>query len=248
MSSQNKFTTWKDRFQNTQNDYFQIGFECPEVRRAEFFNLREMDKKEFKKILEFPADGMMLNDLYPEAHIDRAELMEADFSAYQKHPIITDFFFNKIERNGYDAIMSITPIHHASDDEQRNYLSAAYECLSANGLLVVGEVFSGSKVAKFLDQFVNEFSINGHRGNYPNLSFKDEFEAAGFHDVEAKVMSCPWVFQDEDQMMIFVTKLLGLKAISRDFLLCNLKKWLGVFEDDNKFYLDWELMYFKGVK
>jgi hypothetical protein len=248
MRLQDKFTSWEKRFNDTYDDYFRIGFTCPKVRINEFMCLREMAKREFEKILEFPADGMMLNVLYPEAHIDRADLMEADFSSYANPPMITDFSFSNIEHNSYEAIMSITPMHHSSCIDQINYLNAAYKCLKNNGILVLGEVFKDSKVAKFLDGFVNTYSYNGHKGNYPSKALKEEIEKAGFSDVEVKVKKCPWVFQDEDQMVIFVTKILGLKQLNRTFLLSNLETGLGIYEHKNKIYLDWELIYFKGLK
>jgi hypothetical protein len=63
-----------------------------------------------------------------------------------------------------------------------------------------------------------------------------------------KVKKCPWVFQDEDQMIIFVTKIFGLKQLKPSFLLSNLETMLGLYEHNNKIYLDWELIYFKGMK
>jgi SAM-dependent methyltransferase len=248
MRLQDKFTSWEKRFNDTHDDYFRISFKYPDVRLNEFISLREMAKREFKKILEFPADGMMLNVLYPEAHIDRAELIEADFSSYPNPPMITDFSFSNIEHDTYEAIMSITPMHHSSCIDQENYLSAAYKCLKNNGILVLGEVIKGSKEAKFLDGFVNTFSYNGHEGNYPSQALKAEIEKVGFLDVEVKVKKCPWVFQDEDQMIIFVTKIFGLKQLKPSFLLSNLETMLGLYEHNNKIYLDWELIYFKGMK
>jgi hypothetical protein len=243
-----KITPYEIRFKDTLEDYSDTGFDFPEVREAEFRAFRQIADIDFSSILEFPADGQYLNSVYPFSTITRAELLPAKYSKYLTPPKITTFSLSGLERNHFNGILCITPIHHAESKSVLDFLIGAYECLKCDGTFVIGEVFSNSKVAYFLDDFIDKHSKNGHKGNYPDNSLLRSMRDIGLKNVGAEVINCPWGFNSEIQLLDFVTKIFGLKKMSPEFLINHLDSLLGLSQCDGKIYLDWELMYFKGNK
>ena len=241
-------TSYALRFRDTLEDYSDTGFDFPKVREAEFRTFRTFADIDFPSILEFPADGQYLNKLYPLSKITRAELLSGKYSKYLIPPKITTFGLKNLKKNHFNSVLSITPIHHAEEKCVKDFFKGVYDCLKLEGIFIMGEVFSGSKVAYFLDNFVDKYSKNGHKGNYPHFNLQDNIKQAGFENLDTKIINCPWVFNSEIELYEFVTKIFGLKKMRAEFLMNQLDLSLGLSEANGKIYLDWELMYFKGHK
>lgn len=238
------------RFFEVYDDYFETAFKYPDIRVYEFKNFKRIEKSfKPKKILEFPADGMMLNQIYPDALIDRADKLDGKWKKlYSEKVYITDYSLKNISSLNYDAIIGITSMHHASNKQQKKFIESSLSKLKSPGVLMLADVLKGSREATFLDQFVNANSKNGHEGNYPDSSLVAILKEVGFKKVTAKIFSCPWVFKSEFQMCAFIKKVFGLNKITNNFLLKNLQAYLGYKKIRNKIYLDWNLIYFSAKK
>jgi hypothetical protein len=242
--------TLKERFFETHDDYFETSFKYPNIRIREFKNFKKITKFfNPKKILEFPADGMMLNQIYPNALIDRAEMLNGNWKKlYSEEVFITTYTLKNIKNLSYDAIIGITPIHHATNKQVKKFIESSLGKLKSQGVLMFGDVFKGSKEAIFLDKFVNANSKNGHKGNYPDFALNKIFKDVGFSKITAEILSCPWVFKSEYQMCIFIKKIFGLNKMTNNYLLKNLKAYLGYRKLQHGIYLNWHLIYFSAKK
>lgn len=247
--SLNKITGYEDRFKEIQAVNILSGFKYSGVRDMEFDYFRKYQKKVYiKNILEFPADGLYLNKIFPNAKIDKADLLTSDSSMFPEKLLKTDFSLKNIKKSYYDAIFCVTPIHHATDMEINLFISACHSCLKVGGFLVVAEVMLNSKVANFLDSFVNKYSLAGHIGNYPDIEFLKKMEFSDFGNLTYKVVNLEWIFNSEIELVDFITLIFGLKTLEPNFILNALNDFLGLKKIDHKLYLDWELIYFDGRK
>lgn len=248
-NSLNAITGYKDRFQIIQDANILSGFKFSDARNMEFDYFKKYKHtKNLKKILEFPADGLYLNKIFPNAKIDKADLVTGDYSSFPEKLLQTDFLLKNISRSYYDAIFCVTPIHHATDSEINLFLSACHSCLKEGGILVIAEVMLNSKTAHFLDGFVNDHSLTAHKGNYPSEEFIKKMELNSFENLSSRVINVSWVFNNEIELTDCVSLIFGLKKLSHTFLLNALNELLGVTKIGEKFHLNWELVYFDGCK
>lgn len=240
----------KKRFFDTHKDYYLSGFKFPYARVNEFKNFKKITiNLKLKNILEFPSDGKMLNYVYPESIIDRGEVLHGDWeNLYRNKIFITSYGLSDIKDHHYDAILGITPFHHATHKQQIRLIDSSIDKIKNRGILIFGEVLNGSKEAIFLDEFIHKFSKNGHKGNYPDIKFIEILKNAGYSKTLVRKYSCPWIFQTEKEMCIFCKKIFGLNKIKTDFLLSNLMAYLGYKKYRNQIYLNWNLIYFVGLK
>ena len=242
-------TGYKDRFQIIQDVNILSGFKFSDARTMEFDYFKKYQLNvNLKKILEFPADGLYLNKIFPNSKIDKADLVTGNYLNFPEKLLQTDFSLKNISRSYYDAIFCVTPIHHASDSEINLFLSACHSCLKVGGILVIAEVMLNSKTAHFLDGFVNDYSLTGHKGNYPSEDFIKKMELNSFENLSSRVINVSWVFNNEIELADCVSLIFGLKKLSHTFLLNALNELLGVTKIGEKFHLNWELVYFDGCK
>ena len=248
-NSLNLITGYKDRFQKIQDLNILSGFKFSDARKMEFDYFKKYKRtKNLKKILEFPADGLYLNKIFPNAKIDKADLVTGDYSSFPEKLLQTDFLLKNISRSYYDAIFCVTPIHHGTDSEINLFLSACHSCLKVGGILVIAEVRLNSKPANFLDGFVNDHSLTEHKGNYPSEDFINKMELNSFDHLMSRTINLPWVFNNETELTDFITLIFGLKKLNHSFLLNALNELLGIKKIGEMFHLNWELIYFEGCK
>jgi len=248
-NSLNGITSYVERFGVIQEQNLASGFNFTEARAKEFDYFKKYQHAvNLKSILEFPADGLYLNKIFPNATIDKSDLVDAGYAKFPSKLIITDFSLKNIKLADYDAIFCVTPIHHASDTQIDLFLSACHACLKPGGILIIAEVMQNSKIANFLDGFVNQYSLAKHAGNYPNRDFVEKMQFTGFVDSRFEIIKLPWVFNSEKELTDFVTLIFGLKKLKHDFLFNALNELLGIKKMNHELHLDWELIYFEGIK
>lgn len=242
-------TGYKDRFQIIQDVNILSGFKFSDARTMEFDYFKKYQPNvNIKKILEFPADGLYLNKIFPNSKIDKADLLTGNYLNFPEKLLKTDFSLKNIKKSYYDAIFCVTPIHHATDSEINSFLSACHSCLKKRGVLVIAEVMLNSKIANFLDGFVNDYSLTEHKGNYPSEDFIKKMESTGFDNLICKLINLSWVFNSEIELTDCISLVFGLKKLNHDFLLNALNELLGIKKIGNQFHLNWELIYFDCCK
>jgi hypothetical protein len=223
--------------------------ECPQVRLQEFLQLKDFAQLNSPKdILDVPTEAVMMRNLYPEANIEQADWIVPEVIAKKYDHKETDFEFKNLHTDRYDAVLGIVPIHHANYIEKSQYLFHSHRVLKSKGVLAFAEVEIGSNIHYFLDEFVNTYSITGHKGAYLDSSFNKEISKHGFSEVESEHKPCPWIFESKSQLIYFFTKFFGLNSIEDDFLIDKVKQYLSIEEKNNKVMVEWSLRYFRGIK
>ncbi len=241
-------TSYKQRLQTHIDHYLRLVTDYPSVRYQEFYSLvRYADLTNPKQILEVPAEGQILEHFYSNAMITRADLVPVK-STKEAVYTLTDWSLNNIKASYYDAVLALAPLHHATATQKKHYIEGAYTCLKNDGVLAFGEVENASKLSVFLDEFVNEHSYTSHHGEYPETSFMQVMEEAQFKAVTSDRLNCNWIFDNQTHMVDYMTQLFGLKPIQEKLVLTALSDILGFKQVGEKVHLNWELLFFRGVK
>ena len=221
----------------------------PKVRLSEFESLVEYAQiNHALNILEAPAEGIILEQLYPAAHIDRADFLKIKASEYADKVFVTDWSLANINNGYYDAVLSLAPIHHANSVEKTQYVSGAYKALKPNGVLAFGEVEAGSSLHRFLDEFIHKYSYSGHVGQYPTADFSSVIEGAGFDNVNSDNKLSYWCFESADFLYRYLTQLFALKPMTKAFMLDSVHAYLGISENNGQLSINWPLRFYRGVK
>jgi hypothetical protein len=230
-------------------NYFSLMQEYGDVRMEEFIQLKHFAKlKAPKNILDVPTEGILMRNLFPNAAIDFVDWIVPEVIAKKYGHKETNFEFKNLQADCYDAVLGIVPIHHASSIEKSQYLFHSHRVLKSKGTLAFAEVEIDSGTHYFLDEFVNNHSLTGHKGAYVDASFNAEISKSGFGEVESEFKFCPWIFESKSQLVYFFTKFFGLHLIEDDFLIDKIKHYLSIEERNDKLIVGWGLRYFKGLK
>lgn len=242
-------TSYKDRLSQHIDAYLSLVTSHPKVRLSEFESLVEYAQiNQALNILEVPSEGKVLEQLYPAAHIDRADFLKIKASEYADKVLVTDWSLTNINNGCYDAVLSLAPIHHANSVEKTQYVSGAYKALKPNGVLAFGEVEAGSSLHRFLDEFIHKYSYSGHVGQYPTTDFSSVIEGAGFDHVSSDNKLSYWCFESADFLHRYMTQLFALKPMTKAFILDSVHAYLGISEINGQLSINWPLRFYRGVK
>lgn len=242
-------TSYKDRMSQHIDAYLSLVTSHTEVRLSEFESLVEYAQiNQALNILEVPAEGRVLEQLYPAIHIDRADFLKIKANEYADKVLVTDWSLANINNSYYDAVLSLAPIHHANSVEKTQYVSGAYKALKPNGVLAFGEVEAGSSLHRFLDEFIHKYSYSGHVGQYPTADFSSVIEGAGFDHVSSDNKLSYWCFESADFLYSYLTQLFALKPMTKAFMLDSVHVYLGISETNGQLSMNWPLRFYRGIK
>jgi len=152
-----------------------------------------------------------------------------------------------IPSKSIDAAICLAGFHH--EPQSRSIFEEVSRCLKPGGDFSCAEVERASPMDTWLNQFVDQFSPNGHRGFFFEQGrFTRELSAAGFIDVRENVRLVPWVFESETEMLDFLSDFFGVYKASRSILKEAAYSILPVRSAGGQIYIDWKLIYAFGKK
>lgn len=243
-------SSYADRLAAHIDAYLETVIAYPAVRHGEFAALRDHAALVApRRLLEVPAEGHMLDRLYPGADIVRADFLRVGVAGYAETVAITDWGLAGMGESCFDGVLSVVPMHHASAPEKRAYLQGARRVLRPGGVLAFGEVEADSPEHRFLDGFVARHTPTGHTGMYPSAAFATVLENQGFTAVTTARRPCPWVFASEASLYQYLTRLFALEDVPPQQLLEAVEQQLGLQAGpDGTVAMAWSLRYFRGAR
>ncbi len=248
-SSQPEPISYIERLSNNVDQYIESVIDYPDVRLNEFLALQSYaNLNSPQRLLEVPAEGKMLELLYPMANIDRADFLKLHLSNYAENVMLTNWDLDGIAADTYDALLAVVPFHHANAKEKQCYVTGAWQALKPGGVLAIAEVAEDSPEHHFLDGFINAHTASGHCGAYPTQAFTQVLLNHGFTDVSTTMLACPWIFHSEAELHTYLTRLFGLTTMSVETLIAALEICPGLQRKDGRIVMSWSLRYFRGVK
>lgn len=203
--------------------------------------------------LQLKKDDILLNVFAGGIPIDKYINNELNikYLAFDTH---TDFVVNSIQKFSFDKIpmqsnsvnkiICLATLHHLNINERNILYTELYRILIPGGRLVIADVISDSLQGKWLNEFVDKYNSNGHKGLFFTEKDSELIEKNGFN-VDVSINKYNWNFKDKKCLLHFCKLLFGLDLCNDDnLLLSSIKKYLHY--DNGK--IPWQLIYFNCVK
>ena len=212
----------------------------PNARKLEFDNLfEECELRPSEDILDVPSLGGYL-DLYETEGVN---ITYADF-APTKGVINLESPYSNWDLGSFDRIISLAATHHIRDIEK--FISNIDKHLRPGGIVTIADVEPDSGVSKFLDGYVDKYTITGsHRGYYRDFSKVE----TPWKIISHSKKQCDWKFSEEIiDIAEFCYDLFGLKDCHFSSLIDTLRDDIGIEYNSGNYVLKWNLIYTHYIK
>lgn len=218
----------------------------PDARNAEFRAALQALPVDAVDILDVPSGGGYLQRHLPAG----TRLAACDFSAGFANAAVPLAPPGKLPfaEAGFDAVVSLTGLHHVDAHEQDAFLRECRRILRPGGRLLIGEVATGSAVDAFLNGFVHAHNSQGHEGVFFDDAFLPRLQQAGFGDCTMQTCDYGWQFPDWNAAVFFCRNLFGIDRADDDTLRRGLEAQLGAHDTGNGVTLPWQLLFFRADK
>lgn len=210
----------------------------PKARKTEIDNLFKNGFKAYENVLDVPSLGGYLNHY----DSDFIKITYADFSP-TSGVINLESPYDDWKIGSFDRIVSLAATHHIDDIDK--FIDNIDKHLNYNGFVSIADVEPDSGESKFLDGYVDKYTITGsHKGCYHNFSKIN----TPWNIFSSKVEKCKWKFNNTDELFDFCSLLFGLVNHSKESLIKDLDDKVGIFTENEKIILDWKLSYNHYIK
>ncbi|MES2811158.1 MAG: class I SAM-dependent methyltransferase [Bacteroidota bacterium] len=226
-------------FQDRANNYHLAMQEYPNVRIHEFKSLiSSTNFSDLKMVLDIPSGGGYLKNHLP----DHVNIISTDFSEGFKNDDIKLVSPEKLpfESNSFDAIFSLSGMHHLNNVPL--FVEECLRILKKDRNFVFADVKKDSNVDFFLNNFLNEYSSLGHKGDF---FYQNYFEKHS--NIQNKIIDCqyneyPFLFNDETELIRFFKLFFGLDKASDIIILEGVRDILGIEKTSKGLEVNWGLI------
>jgi SAM-dependent methyltransferase len=232
----NKFNNRIEKFMYAVTKYQH----CMENEFKEAIN--ELDLKDGEILVNLAGGGLNLNN-YITAKIDYIPFdFSPEWCKYDNYIKCISYENIPLANESVDKIIILAVLHHFTEEEREKIYKECFRILKKSGKLIVADVIKNSKQDIWLNTFVNKYNPLGHTGKFFTFEDADKIKLLDFN-VEIKNKKYCWWFNNKNELVDFIKNLFYLE-ISDDELICNINNVLNLYENENKYYFEWELIYF----
>jgi SAM-dependent methyltransferase len=219
----------------------------PEARDAEFRAMLEDLPAVAVNVLDVPSGGGYLHR-YLAAEV---RLSSCDFSegfAQTGVPLASPAQLPFADA-GFDAVLSLTGLHHVPRAQQALFLVECARVLKQGGRLLIGEVWRGSPVDAFLNDFVHQHNSQGHVGEFLDTHYLDFLQQSGFANVQLTLRHYHWHFACLASMIDYCRNMFGIDQADDAQIEAGLRTILNYRQHaDGHILLPWQLVFYQAEK
>lgn len=217
----------------------------PAARDAEFHSIVGLSQVESgDRILDAPSGGGYLARYLPPGceviAIDPTDLFSGRASSVGVPAVVGALDRLPFPDHCFDHVISLAGLHHES--HRRSIFVEWSRCLKGGGALTIGDVRRGSRVAEFLDGFVNDHNPSGHRGDYLSDATVTAIREASLTILHTGVAAYRWRFDDSGAAAQYCRLMFGIDADDGQ-ILAGLEATVGTETDPAGFSFHWELLF-----
>lgn len=243
---------YKDIFNQRADSYHKAMLEYPQARDQEFQAVLDMVR--FAKddtVIDYPAGGGYLSWYVPRdiqmVHVETSELFAE--LGHSRSPFPQQLCAcNEIDQNcnSVDWILSVAGLHHVMN--KLPLFKEFARTLRPGGQLVMADASQGSKVARFLDDWVGSHSSTGHTGSYFNDTTLKEINRAGLALLRLQEKHYHWRFPSKQDAARYCKLMFGADLASEAEMLEALEQYLGFEQLEQGVGLKWQLQFISCIK
>ncbi|NNK98842.1 MAG: class I SAM-dependent methyltransferase [Xanthomonadales bacterium] len=235
-------------------DAYQKAMELyPAARQREFqLVVEHADLNAADVICDAPSGGGYLRDYLP-TDIKRYLAVETapDFTGHcplgEHDRIIHSPLDNiAIENSSVDVCINLAGSHHLEDKSR--FFREAMRILKPGGRLVIADAEKGTRVDRFLNEFVDQHNSMGHEGIFLDDSTAAEISSCGLAVHSDELIDFPWAFETGNDIGTFCKLLFGIDLAEADAVLAGTEDILGYMPGPGKINLAWSLRYIVAIK
>ncbi|MCS4302601.1 class I SAM-dependent methyltransferase [Chryseobacterium sp. BIGb0232] len=147
-----------------------------------------------------------------------------------------------------DAVWSFGALHHCFDKTKA--FGNFSRILKKNGRLVIGDVWSSTKLADYFDRHVAKHCVTGHEVAFWSDGFTETLCAiSGFSNPEIYDLPLQWKFKKEEEIGDFIYKFHAMISTTPEDCLNAAHELLGIQkQEDGTFNLNWPMKIFVATK
>lgn len=146
----------------------------------------------------------------------------------------------------FEAAGCLAVIHHAEAPEK--VIREMLRVTAAGRRVAVGDVVAGSRAERFLNEFVDAYTAQGHVGRFYDAAGAARLmEKAGGKQIRSEAVELSWRFAQRPDARAFCRELFGLLEETPDAELDAALAGLGLTESRNEFRLPWDMVFSSAV-
>lgn len=154
--------------------------------------------------------------------------------------------FDDIADASVDVALGLIGLHHSHS--HRATLGESVRVLKPGGELAFCDVPAGSRLAAWLNEFVDAHCPAGHTGNFPEIgSLRAHCQALGCEGVTEELRDVPWIFPNRQAIVAYFQGLFGLTA-EAPLIDEALEDYFTLRERGGKVWVDWQLLYCHAIR
>lgn len=219
----------------------------PKARDAEFLALLEDLPSAAVDVLDVPSGGGYLHRYLAPG----VKLSSCDFSegfAETGVPLASPGHLPFADAS-FDAVLSLTGLHHVPRAQQALFLHECARVLRPGGRLLIGEVWRGSPVDVFLNEFVHRHNSQGHVGEFLDTTYLAFLQQHGFSEAQLAVRHYHWQFDGLASMIDYCRNMFGIDQADEVQIEAGLRTVLNYRQHaDSHIVLPWQLVFYQAEK
>lgn len=245
MKSRDAYT---ESFAERGSKYDQAMRQVPGSRQPEFMAVvDELPENRPGLVLDVPAGGGYLKQYLPSGF---------RYTSYEPVGSFSDGSQADAERSllpfpqdacSVDFVLSVAGVHHFPD--KTPVFDEMLRVIRPEGQLILADVHAQSKVASFLDGYIDASNSTGHKGYYLGENTIRELESCGWRIDSARRKHYHWLFESEQQMSEYCHLLFDIRHPDTAKTRLQIREDLGVEQlPDGSIGMSWELFVISATK
>jgi SAM-dependent methyltransferase len=237
------FDSYADIFSQRAHSYQKAMTDYPSARDAEF-DIMVAPLGAITQLLDMPAGGGYLRRHLPaHIHYTAVEPAQLFFDSCPQDARATRHL-SPIESvpmadASVEAIVCLAGLHHAPD--LQIIFAEMHRLLHRNGMLVLADVAAGTPQDVFLNHYVHNNSVLGHRGTFLDADTALQLRATGFDIRQDAHLPIPWHFADRVQAGQFCADMFGIEGQSPEQVAAALEDIVGIEQTATGLSINWSL-------
>lgn len=201
-----------------------------------------------------PCGGCLLrgvNERYPTGvryhAVEPSDENAKDMPTYVTRVEDSEVTAFALEDSCIDRVGNLAGLHHTSP--RKEFYTESFRVLRPGGILALADVLTGSDVARWLNEFVDQYNEYGHHGMFfPEGEMSASLKEAGFSEITEKNIRLAWHFKCVAGAVEFCRNLFLLNKASDEEIQKGLDRYLGLEIGEKGVRIPWQLLYASGKK